>query len=444
MNYLIKQARITNEGNTFVSDVLIKNERIEKIAPEITVKHQTKEINAEHLWLLPGLIDDQVHFREPGLSYKADIATESQAAIAGGITSFMDMPNTKPPTLNQELLEQKYLLASHKAYANYSFYMGTSNDNLHEVLKTNPTNVCGIKVFMGSSTGNLLVDNEKTLENLFANSHMLIATHCEDEPTIQSNLKKLQQELGNQLKAAHHPLIRNADACFLSSSKAVALAKRYKTRLHILHISTAREISLFDNRTPLEKKQITAEVCIHHLAFNDQDYTTKGNFIKWNPAIKTKEDQEVLWRAVLDGSIDVAATDHAPHTWEEKSLPYLDAPSGGPLVQHSLLFWLQQVKNQKISIEKVVELTAHNPAILFRIVDRGFIREGYYADLVLVNPNKKHTVSKENLYYKCRWSPFEGQTFDFEVDTTFLNGRIAYQNGQFFGVKGHRLIFGSL
>ncbi len=441
MNYLIKQAKITNEGKSFVSDVLIKNGRIEKIASEIDVKYKIQEINSEGLWLVPGVIDDQVHFREPGLTHKADLATESKAAIAGGTTSFMEMPNTKPPTLTQELLEQKYQIASKKALANYSFFMGVSNDNLEEVLKTNPKNVCGIKVFMGSSTGNMLVDNENTLEKLFANCHMLIATHCEDETTVKNNLEFYLKKYGNQLSAEHHPLIRNHEACYLSSSKAVGLAKKHQTRLHILHISTAKEIELFDNQTPLEKKKITSEICIHHLAFNDQDYKTKGNFIKWNPAVKTEEDQKALWKAVLEGYFDVAATDHAPHTLEEKSLPYTDAPSGGPLVQHSLLYWLHQVKNQKISIEKVVQLTSHNPAILFKIVDRGFIREGYWADLVLVNPNQKHTVSKENLFYKCGWSPFEGFTFDASIDTTFLNGQIAFSKGQFFDIIGQRLEF---
>ena len=443
MNYLIKQAQITNEGKTFVNDLLIKNGRIEKIASQIEVKYKISEIKAEGLWLLPGVIDDQVHFREPGLTHKADIASESKAAIAGGTTSFMEMPNTKPPTLTQELLQNKYDIASKKSYANYSFFMGVSNDNLDEVFRTNPNNVCGIKVFMGSSTGNMLVDNEQTLEKLFANAHMLIATHCEDEKTIQKNLALYSQKYGNQLSAIHHPLIRSEEACYLSSSKAVGLAKKYHTRLHVLHISTAKELSLFENQIPLEKKKITSEICIHHLAFNSEDYHTKGNYIKWNPAVKTADDQKALWNAVLDGYIDVAATDHAPHTFEEKSQPYLEAPSGGPLVQHSLLFWLHQVKNHKISIEKVVQLTAHNPAILFRIQNRGFIREGYFADLVLVNPNKNHTVSKENLLYKCGWSPFEGTTFEVSIETTFLNGEIAYHNGRFYDIIGERLTFGS-
>lgn len=441
MNYLIKQAKITNEGKTFFSDLLIKNGRIEKVASNIEVKYKVQEIIAEGLWLLPGVIDDQVHFREPGLTHKGDIASESRAAIAGGTTSFMEMPNTKPPTLTQELLEQKYLLASQKSYANYSFYMGVSNDNLEEVLKTNPRNVCGIKVFMGSSTGNMLVDNELTLEKLFANSPMLIATHCEDESTIKKNLDFYKNQFGDKLTSEHHPLIRNHEACYLSSSKAVGLARKYQTRLHVLHISTKQELQLFDKLIPLEKKKITCEICIHHLAFNDKDYITKGNFIKWNPAIKTEKDQNALWEAVIEGLFDVAATDHAPHTFEEKSLPYIDAPSGGPLVQHSLLFWLHQVKNQKISIEKVVALTSHHPAILFRILDRGFIREGYWADFVLVNPQQQYTVQKENLHYKCGWSPFEGFTFDVSIDTTFLNGEIAYQKGKFFNVLGKRLLF---
>jgi len=441
MSYLIKQAQITNEGRSFVSDLLIKNGRIEKIASQIEVKFKVKEINAEGLWLLPGAIDDQVHFREPGLTHKADIATESKAAIAGGTTSYMEMPNTEPPTLTQELLEQKYTMASQKSFANYSFYMGVSNDNLDEVLRTNPQKVCGLKVFMGSSTGNLLVDNEITLEKLFANAHMLIATHCEDEQTIRKNLSLYTQKYGNNLTAEFHPLIRNHESCYLSSSKAVALAKKYNTRLHVLHISTAKELQLFDNQTPIEKKKITSEICVHHLAFHSENYKTHGNLIKWNPAIKTKEDQAALWKGVLEGYLDVAATDHAPHTFEEKSLPYLEAPSGGPLIQHSLLFWLHQVQNQKITLEKVVQLTAHNPAILFRIEDRGFIREGYYADLVLIDPSKKYTVTKENLHYKCGWSPFEGFTFDAEIKTTFLNGEIAYDRGQFYGILGQRLSF---
>lgn len=444
MNYLIKQAQVTNEGKTFVSDVLIKNGRIEKIDSSIEVKYLIQEIPADGLWLLPGVIDDQVHFREPGYTHKGNIASESRAAIAGGTTSYMEMPNTFPPTLTQELLELKYLIASKNSFANYSFYMGASNDNLDEVLRTNAKKVCGIKVFLGSSTGDLLVDNEQTLEKLFSYSHMLIATHCEDETTIKKNLEIYAKKYGNELSAEHHPLIRSHEACFLSSSKAIALAKKHHTRLHILHISTANEIHLLDNQTPLEKKMITSEICVHHLAFNEKDYKEKGNFIKWNPAIKSEEDQKALWKAVCEGYFDVAATDHAPHTLEEKSLPYLKAPSGGPLVQHSLLFWLHQFKNQKITLEKIVELTSHHPAKLFRIVDRGFIREGYWADLVLVNPHQNYMVSKENLLYKCGWSPFEGYTFNASIDTTFLNGQIAYQRGQFFDVLGKRLEFNLL
>lgn len=440
-SFLIKNARITNENSTYYSDVLIKKGRIEKISSAIKVSYKIQEIDAEGLWLIPGVIDDQVHFREPGLSHKGTIASESQAAVAGGTTSFMEMPNTVPPTLTQELLEQKYQIASKQSFANYSFFMGASNDNLDEVLKTDGHQVCGIKVFMGSSTGNMLVDNPQTLEKLFAECRLLIATHCEHEPTIQKNLAHFKQLYGNKLTAAHHPLIRSEEACWLSSSFAVQLAKKHKTRLHILHISTEKELSLFESDLPLSQKHITCEICVHHLAFDSRDYEQKGNFIKWNPAIKSPKDREALWNAVLSGKFDVAATDHAPHTLEEKQKPYLEAPSGGPLVQHSLLFWLQQAIENRISIEQVVTLTSHHPAILFRMIDRGFIREGYWADLVLIHPNQPHTVQKDNLLYKCGWSPFEGHTFPAAVHTTFVNGFMAYHLGQFQQGLGQRLTF---
>lgn len=440
-SFIIKNARITNENSTFYSDVLIKKGRIEKIASDIAVPYQIQEIDAEGLWLLPGVIDDQVHFREPGLTHKGTIASESQAAVAGGTTSFMEMPNTSPPTLTQELLEQKYQIAAKQSFANYSFFMGASNDNLDEVLKTPGQKVCGVKIFMGSSTGNMLVDNPQTLEKLFAECPLLIATHCEHEPTIQQNLAHYKQIYGNRLTASHHPLIRSEEACWLSSSFAVQLAKKHKTRLHILHISTEKELSLFDSDLPLPEKHITCEICIHHLAFDSSDYEQKGNFIKWNPAIKTPQDRESLWKAVLSGKFDVAATDHAPHTLDEKQKPYLVAPSGGPLVQHSLLFWLQQVIENKISIEQIVNLTSHHPAILFRINDRGFLRESYWADLVLVAPHTPFTVQKDNLLYKCKWSPFEGHTFPASVHTTFVNGFMVYHLGQFQQGLGQRLTF---
>lgn len=429
-NYLIKDATVVNEGKQFIADVLIKNGFIEKIDSQISYAN-AEEINAEGLYLLPGMIDDQVHFREPGLTHKADIFTESMAAVAGGITSFMEMPNTVPNTLTQELLADKYQIAAQTSLANYSFYMGASNDNIEEVLKTDPKQVCGIKVFMGSSTGNMLVDNEQTLENIFSKAPMLVATHCEDEQTIRENLALFKQKYGDDLTAEMHPLIRSAEACYKSSSLAVELAKRYNTRLHILHISTAKEISLFDSITPLKEKRITAEACVHHLWFNDADYATKGNFIKWNPAVKTANDQTGVLEGLLSNHIDVIATDHAPHTLAEKQLPYSQAPSGGPLVQHALPALLEMHIQGKISLEKIVEKTAHNVATCFDIDKRGFIREGYWGDVVLVNLNDPCKVTPLNVFYKCGWSPFDGVTFNASITHTFISGNLAYKNGKF-------------
>jgi dihydroorotase len=438
---LIKAATIVNENKQYVADILIKDGLIERIDAQID--HQADEvINAEGLHLLPGAIDDQVHFREPGLTYKADIYTESRAAVAGGITSFMEMPNTVPNTLTQELLEDKYQIAGRNSLANYSFFMGASNNNLDEVLRTDTNNVCGIKVFMGSSTGNMLVDDPNTLEKLFAQSPMLIATHCEDEATIKSNLSHYKQLLGENIPVRLHPKIRSAEACYLSSSMAVELAKKHNTRLHILHISTERETHLFDNTTPLKDKRITAEACIHHLWFTDADYETKGNYIKWNPAVKTEADRDGILKAVLDGRIDVIATDHAPHTIEEKEQPYLQAPSGGPLVQHALPAMLELYHHGKISLEQIAEKMAHNVAILFQVEKRGFIREGYWADMVLVDLNKPWNVNKNNILYKCNWSPFEGDTFRSQVAYTFVSGNLAYANGKLIeGKAGKRLSF---
>jgi dihydroorotase len=438
---IIKSATIVNEGKQFAADVLIKNGRIEKIAESISAQNE-EIIDGAGKFLLPGLIDDQVHFREPGVTYKADIGTESRAAVAGGITSFMEMPNTKPNALTQELLEDKYQLAAKKSIANYSFYMGASNDNLEEVLKTNAQNVCGVKVFMGSSTGNMLVDERSTLEGLFSKVDMLIATHCEDEKTIRSNEAKALAEYGQNVPIEQHPAIRSAEACYLSSSLAVELAKKYNTRLHILHLSTAREMSLFTNEVALQDKRITAEACIHHLWFSEEDYVEKGNLIKWNPAVKTAADRTAILQAVLDDKIDVIATDHAPHTFDEKQNTYFKAPSGGPLVQHGLVAMLELVKQEKISVEKVVEKMCHNPAILFNVTHRGFIREGYHADLVLVDLHSPWTVDKSNVLAKCGWSPFEGQEFSARVTHTLVNGNLVYENGKIVeGSLGSRLLF---
>ena len=438
---LIKNAQLVNEGRIYKADVLIENKIIKLIAPEINIEAE-QIIDAEGLHLIPGVIDDQVHFREPGLTHKANIYTESKAAIAGGITSFMEMPNTNPQALTQELLEDKYKIAAENSIANYSFFMGASNDNLEEVLKTDPKKVAAIKIFMGSSTGNMLVDNKSVLEEIFSKSSMLIAVHCEDEETIQENTIAAKKEFGEEVPISEHPNIRSAEACFKSSSMAVGLAKKHNTRLHVFHLSTEKEIALFDNSIPLKDKRITAEVCIHHLWFDESKYAEKGTLIKWNPAVKKESDKNALFQALLDGKLDVVATDHAPHTLEEKSNTYFNAPSGGPLVQHALPAMLSFVNQEKISLEKVVEKMCHNPAICFQVKNRGFIREGYFADLVLVNLNKPWEVTKENILYKCGWSPFEGETFNAQITHTFVNGHIAYEYGNFDETtRGMRLTF---
>lgn len=438
---LVKSATIVNEGQRIISDLYINNGVIEKVAPTIT-KSAEIEINAEGLYLLPGLIDDQVHFREPGLTHKADIWHESRAAVAGGTTSFMEMPNTVPNTLTQALLQEKYDIAAKRSLANYSFYMGAANDNLDEVLRTDPREVCGIKVFMGSSTGNMLVDDEHTLEAIFSQAPMLIATHCEDEATIRQNLARFQAIYGDALTPDMHPLIRSSEACFISSSRAVELAKKYGSRLHILHISTAREAELFDRSIPLADKRITAEACVHHLWFCDTDYDKKGNFIKWNPAVKTAADRTGILAAVLDGHIDVIATDHAPHTRTEKEQPYLQAPSGGPLVQHALQALLDLHHDGHLTLEQLVQKTSHNTATCFQVSKRGFIREGYWADLVLVDLNKPYTVSPANILSKCGWSPFEGHTFKSTITHTLVSGSLVYQDGQVLDNSiGKRMLF---
>lgn len=438
---LIKNAKIVNEGKVAEGDVLISHQRIEKIGTHITDGH-SNVIDAQGSWLLPGAIDDQVHFREPGLTHKGTIYTEAKAAVAGGVTSYMEMPNTVPPAFTHALLEDKFQIAQQHSLANYSFFMGTSNDNLEEVLRTDLQRVCGLKIFMGSSTGNLLVDNPQLLEQIFSRFSGLIATHCEDEPTIRRNTAEFRAQYGEGMDVRHHPELRSVDACYLSSSFASTLARKHGTRLHILHISTEKETHLFDNTLPLEKKKVTAEACIHHLWFCDADYDRLGMKIKWNPAIKTATDRAGIWKALLDGRIDVIATDHAPHTQEEKAQPYFQAPSGGPLVQHSVVAMLDFVAQGKISIEQVVTKMSHNPAILFRIKERGFIREGYFADLVLVNPKQSWTVNKENILAKCGWSPFEGHTFGHTVTHTWVSGHMAYANGVFNeSIKGQRLLF---
>ena len=440
---LIKNATIVNEGNVFLGDVLIENEIIKTISStSITPPPSSIIIDAKGKYLVPGVIDDQVHFREPGLTHKGTIYTEARAAVAGGITSFMDMPNTVPNTLTQALLEQKYLIASKTSLANYSFYMGASNNNIDEVLKTNPKNVCGVKIFMGSSTGNMLVDNHTTLSTIFSQCNLLIATHCEDEATIRGNTEKFKAKYSENIPIECHPLIRSEEACFKSSFLAIELAKKYNTRLHILHVSTAKELSLFDHTTPLKEKRITAEACIHHLWFSDEDYKTKGNFIKWNPAIKTKNDQDAILNGVLENKIDVICTDHAPHTLEEKNQSYLKAPSGGPLIQHSLVAMLEFVHRKKITIEKVVEKMSHALADCFQIEKRGYIREGYFADLVLVDLDSPWTVDQKNILSKCKWSPFEGITFQSKITHTFVNGYLVFHDGKLDeSKKGKRLLF---
>ena len=443
MNTLIRNATVINEGQSSNLDVLIVDDKIAKIGEVITeYPTNTQIVEAQGKYLIPGVIDDQVHFREPGLTHKADIQSESRAAVAGGITSFIEMPNTIPQSTTQELLEDKFKIAANNSYANYSFMFGGTNTNLEELLKTNPKNVAGIKLFLGSSTGDMLVDDEVVLEKIFSSTKMLIAVHCEDEATIKKNLDKQKEIYGDNIPIHLHPIIRSEEACYLSSSKAIDLAKRTGARLHVFHVSTESETNLFTNKIPLEEKQITAEVCIHHLWFDDGDYDEKGTLIKWNPAVKSKKDKEGLWKALLDDRLDIIATDHAPHTLLEKNQEYTKAPSGGPLVQHALPAMLEKVKNGKISLDKLVEKMCHCPSIIFRIEKRGFIKEGFYADLVLLDLNKSETVHKNNILYKCGWSPFEGTTFGSSVLKTFVNGNLVYDEGTFDNnVRGKRLIF---
>lgn len=446
MGTLLKNAKIVNEGKIVSGHVLIENETIAKIfkvEDDITSLETINEVvDVKGNYLLPGVIDDQVHFREPGLTHKANIQTESRAAVAGGITSFMEMPNTVPNTLTQELLQDKYDIAEKTSYANYSFYMGASNDNIEEVLKTDPKTVCGVKVFMGSSTGNMLVDNPDTLEELFSKCKLLIAAHCEDETTIRNNMAAYKKKYGEDVPVTCHPEIRSEEACYKSSSFAIQLAKKHNTRFHLFHLSTAKELELLENKTPLKEKRITAEACVHHLWFSDEDYKTKGNFIKWNPAVKKASDRDAILQAVLDNTIDVIATDHAPHTLEEKQKSYFEAPSGGPLVQHALVAMLEHYQNGKISLEKIVEKMSHAVADCFHIENRGFIREGYFADFVVVDLNNPWTVEKSNILYKCGWSPFEDTTFKSKVLKTFINGSLVYDSGTFNeNYRGKRLTF---
>jgi len=442
---LIKDALIVNENETFKGSVIIANEIIADIVRNnnsLSEADFSEVIDAEKKLLLPGIIDDHVHFRQPGLMHKGDIFSESKAAVAGGITSYMEMPNTVPQTTTQELLEQKFEMAERDSLANFSFYLGATNDNLSEILKTDPQKVCGVKVFMGSSTGNMLVNDTKTLEGIFKESPVLVATHCEEESIIRENLSKYTTLLGNELTAKYHPLIRSVEACYVSSSKAVEMATRFNTHLHILHLSTAKETQLFSATTPIRDKRITAEVCIHHLWFTERDYERFGSLIKWNPAIKFEEDREVLWNALLDGRIDIVATDHAPHTLAEKNNHYLQAPSGGPLIQHALPAMMKFVQDGKLTVEQLVYKMCHAPAEIFRIHRRGYIRKGYYADLVIVDPDCPWTVSRNNIFYKCGWSPFENQTFPASITHTFVNGRLVYNNGTFNeNIRGMRLKF---
>ena len=442
MNLLIINAQVVNEGKRTETDILIVDGFIEQIAPNLSGQPANQVIDAKGQYVLPGVIDDQVHFREPGLTHKATIRSESRAAVAGGVTTFMEMPNTVPNALAQALLADKYAIAARSSMANYSFFMGASNDNLAEVLRTDPRSVCGIKVFMGSSTGNMLVDDEHVLNELFRESPMLIATHCEDEATIRVNTERYKAEYGDSATAALHPLIRNEEACLISSSLAVELARRHNTRLHVLHISTADELTLFSNELPLSDKRITAEVCVHHLWFDSRDYARLGNQIKCNPAIKDAHHKEALLDALLDDRLDIIATDHAPHTWAEKNTPYWQAPSGLPLVQHPLLMMLEFVQQGKLSLETLVRKMCHAPADCFQIDRRGYVREGYWADLVLVDTNQPTTVSKQNLLYQCGWSPLEGHTFGATVTHTIVSGELVYQNGSFLTDRaGERLSF---
>ena len=440
---LIKNAKIVNEGSIMEGDILIEDNIIKEIDISISVKSaDVKVIDAEGNYVFPGMIDDQVHFREPGLTHKANIETESRAAIAGGITSFIEMPNTNPQTTTIEKLEEKFAIAAKSSYANYSFMFGGTNDNLEEILKLDPKAVAGLKLFLGSSTGNMLVDDPQVLEKIFSSTDMVISVHCEDEATIRKNLAKYTEEYGDDIPMELHPIIRSEEACYISSSKAIELAKKTGARLHVFHLSTAKETKLFSNKIPLKDKKITSEVCIHHLWFSDKDYKTKGTRIKWNPAVKKASDRDGLWKALLDGRIDIIATDHAPHTIDEKNNPYTKAPSGGPLVQHAFVALLEAHHQGKISLEMIAEKTAHNPAILFDVEKRGYIKEGYYADIVIADLNSPWTVNKENIMYKCGWSPFEGNTFKSRITHTFINGQLAYNNFKVLDVKaGQRLTF---
>ncbi|HLV15371.1 MAG TPA: dihydroorotase [Xanthomarina sp.] len=440
---LIKNAKIVNEGAIFEGDILIENDIIKEVSHSISAKSSNVIIiDAEGNHVIPGVIDDQVHFREPGLTQKATIETESKAAIAGGITSYIEMPNTNPQTTTLEALNEKFNIAAETSYANYSFMFGGTNDNLEEILKVNPKEVAGLKLFLGSSTGNMLVDNPEVLEKIFSSTDMIISVHCEDEATIQENLEHYKKEYGDDIPMKLHPQIRSDKACYISSSKAIELAKKTGARLHVFHVSTAMETKLFSNKIPLKDKKITSEVCVHHLWFSEEDYDSKGSLIKWNPAVKTSKDRDGLWKALLDGRIDVVATDHAPHTWDEKNQVYTKAPSGGPLVQHALVAILEAYHKGKISLEKIVEKMCHNPAILFQIEKRGFIKEGYFADLVIVNLNQPWTVNKQNILYKCGWSPFEGTSFKSRVTHTILNGELVYENSKIKDSKqGRRLTF---
>ena len=428
---LLKNAKIVNDNKIFPADILLEDDVILKIEDHISSDSAAKVMDLEGKYVIPGAIDDQVHFREPGLTHKGTIATESRAAVAGGITSFMEQPNTNPQTTTIEALEDKFEMARNSAFANYSFLFGGTNDNLEEIKKLDKNACSGIKLFLGSSTGNMLVDNEEVIEKIFRNTEMVISAHCEDESTIKANFAKYKAQYGDDIPVKYHPLIRSAEACYLSSSRAIALAKKTGARFHVFHLSTGKETELFRNDIPLEDKKITAEVCIHHLWFSEEDYDTKGTLIKWNPAVKTAVDRDQLWEALLDDRIDVIATDHAPHTLEEKNNVYTSAPSGGPLVQHALPAMLEKYHDGKISLEKIVEKMCHNPAKLFQIKKRGFIREGFYADLVVLDLNDSWTVTKENIAYKCGWSPFEGNSFKSRITHTFVNGHLAYENGNF-------------
>ena len=440
---LIKNAKIVNEGTITEGDILIEGNYIKEVSDSISAKSSdVVVIDAEGNYVFPGVIDDQVHFREPGLTHKGNIASESRAAIAGGITSFIEMPNTNPQTTTVEKLEEKFDVASKTSYANYSFMFGGTNDNLDEILKVDPKTVAGLKLFLGSSTGNMLVDDPKVIEKIFSSTDMVISVHCEDEATIRKNLQEHIDQYGEDIPIGKHPIIRSEDACYISSSKAIELAKKTGARLHVFHLSTGKETKLFSNKIPLKDKKITAEVCIHHLWFSDEDYEKKGTHIKWNPAVKTAKDRDQLWKALLDDRIDVIATDHAPHTLEEKNNVYTKAPSGGPLVQHALVAMIEMFHKDKIALPKIAEKMAHNPAILFQVEKRGYIKEGYFADLVIVDINNPWTVNKENILYKCAWSPFEGTTFRSRITHTFLNGTLVYNNFKVLDVKaGKRLTF---